>query len=76
MSLFQKKSKLFLNNRMNSISSILFQLTSGLISETAIPNDYIYIPEIKNAIVQYNWTIRSSNIPGWITLVRMVNYSS
>lgn len=61
---------------MNSISSILFQLTSGLISETSIPNDYIYIPEIKNAIVRYNWTIRSSNIPGWITLVRMVNYSS
>ena len=61
---------------MASIDSVLFQLTSGLISETAVPNDYIYIPEINNAIVRYNWTLRASNIPGWVTLVRIVNYSS
>ncbi len=61
---------------MNSISSILYQLTSGLISETAIPTDYVYIPEINAAIVQYNWTMRGSNIPGWTTLVKVVNYSS
>ncbi len=61
---------------MASINSVLFQLTSGLISETAVPTDYLHIPEINNAIVRYNWTLRASNIPGWTTLVRVINYSS
>jgi hypothetical protein len=61
---------------MASIDSVLFQLTSGLISETAVPTDYLHIPEINIAIVKYNWTLRGSNIPGWTTLVRVINYSS
>ena len=61
---------------MSSIESVLFQLTSGLISETAVPNDYLHIPEINNAMIRYNWTVRGTNIPGWVTLVRIVNYSS
>ena len=61
---------------MASIDSILYQLTSGLISETAVPSEYVYIPEINNAIVRYNWTLRASNIPGWTTLIRAINYSS
>ena len=54
----------------------MFQLTSGIISETAIPNEYLKIPEINSLIVQYNWAIRASNIYGWTTLVRQINYSS
>jgi hypothetical protein len=61
---------------MSSYESIMFQLTSGLISETAIPTIYINNPEINTAIVRYNWVIRASNIPGWTTLIRQINYSS
>lgn len=61
---------------MSSFQSIMFQLTSGFVTETAIPTDYINIPEINNAIVKYNWILRESYIPGWITLARFINYSS
>jgi hypothetical protein len=61
---------------MSSIESIMFQLTSGLISETAIPTSYIQIPEVAAALVKYNWSLRASNIPGWTTAVRIINYSS
>jgi hypothetical protein len=61
---------------MSSIESVMFQLTSGLITETAVPNQYLYIPEINAAIQRYNWTLRESNIPGWTTLVKVINYSS
>jgi hypothetical protein len=54
----------------------MFQLTSGFISETAIPTDYLKIIEINAAIVKYNWSIRASNIPGWTNLIRQINYSS
>jgi hypothetical protein len=61
---------------MSSIESIMFQLTSGLVSETAIPTEYLNISEIKAALVKYNWSLRASNIPGWTNLFRMINYSS
>jgi hypothetical protein len=54
----------------------MFQLTSGLINETAIPTQYLQIPEINEIIIRYNWIIRGSVVPGWTTLVRHVNYSS
>jgi hypothetical protein len=54
----------------------MFQLTSGLITETSLPNEYLYVPEINAAIQRYNWTLRASNIPGWTTLVKVINYSS
>lgn len=61
---------------MSSYESIVFQLTSGLVSETAVPTEYLKIPEINSLIVRYNWAIRASNISGWTTLVRQINYSS
>jgi hypothetical protein len=61
---------------MSSIESLMFQLTSGLINETAIPTQYLQIPEINEIIIRYNWIIRGSVVPGWTTLVRHVNYSS
>ena len=61
---------------MNSIESIMFQLTSGLISETAIPNEYIVYPEVLAAIQRYNWSVAASNVQGWTRLIRIVNYSS
>jgi hypothetical protein len=61
---------------MSSVESIMFQLTSGFVSETAIPTEYIKIPEINTAIVKYNWSIRASNIRGWTNLFRLINYSS
>lgn len=61
---------------MSSFGSIMFQLTSGLVNETVIPAEYFNIPEINNAIIQYNWIIKNYYVPGWITLVRYINYSS
>lgn len=54
----------------------MFQLTSGLISETAIPNQYLLYPEVLAAIQKYKWSVAASNLEGWTTLVRIVNYSS
>jgi hypothetical protein len=61
---------------MSSIEAIMFQLTSGLISETAIPTSYLKIPEINAALVKYNWLIRQSSNNGWTTIVKIINYSS
>jgi hypothetical protein len=58
------------------MESIMFQLTSGLISETAIPTSYLQIPEIVDVLIKYNWSLRASNIPGWTNVVRIINYSS
>lgn len=61
---------------MTTLESYMFQLTSGLVSETSIPTEYLAIPEIKAALVKYNWSLRASNIPGWTNLIRQINYSS
>ncbi len=61
---------------MSSVNSILFQLRNGFISETIIPNNYMYIPEVKEAILQYNWIPSPSYVVGWTNLKRYINYSS
>lgn len=61
---------------MSSLESYIFQLSSGLISETSIPTEYLQIPEIKVLLVKYNWALRASNMPGWTNLIRQINYSS
>lgn len=61
---------------MSSIDSIIFQLRNGFISETLIPNEYLYVPQIKELIIQYNWITRPSHIFGWTNLVRYRNYSN
>lgn len=61
---------------MSSFESLMFQLTSGLVNETAIPTQYLQIPEINDILVRYKWSILVSNISGWTTLVRQINYSS
>ena len=54
----------------------MFQLTSGLVSETAIPTQYLQYTEILTAIQTYNWSIAPSTMPGWTRLLRVINYSS
>lgn len=54
----------------------MFQLTSGLITETSIPTQYLQYPEILNVIQRYNWSVAVSTVQGWTNLVRIVNYSS
>ena len=61
---------------MATVGSILFKLTSGVVIETAIPTEYVLIPEIAAAIIRHNWQIGPSYTPGWITFIRYVNYSS
>jgi hypothetical protein len=61
---------------MFSISSVLIQLTSGIMTETSFPTEYALIPEIAAALVRYNWRIAPSYTPGWTTFVRYINYSS
>lgn len=61
---------------MSSFESIMFQLTSGLVSETSIPTQYLQYNEILTAIQTYNWSITPSTIPGWTRLIRVINYSS
>jgi hypothetical protein len=70
--------KYFLNNIsiMSSLDSIIFQLTSGLITETSIPTYFLHIPIIHDSLIKYNWAIQTSNIPGWTIVVRQINYSN
>jgi hypothetical protein len=61
---------------MSSIGSVLSQLTSGFLTETAIPEEFLYNQDIINAIQKYNWAIMASNTVGWISLKRIRNYYS
>ncbi len=55
---------------MVSVNSVLFQLKSEFITETSIPNEYLNIIEITDAIKYYNWKIKPSFIFGWTNLVK------
>lgn len=57
---------------MSSVQAILFQLTSGLVSETAIQTEYVYVQEIAAAIQNYNWVVTPSSMPGWYSLKRFM----
>ena len=61
---------------MSTVGSIILQLTTGIVSETSIPTEYVLIPEIASAIIRYNWNIVPSYTSGWTTFVRRINYSS
>jgi len=61
---------------MSSYESVMFQLTSGLITETSIPNEYLKYSEVVEAIRKYNWSLRPSHISGWTILIRVMNFSS
>lgn len=58
------------------INSLMRQLKCRLLSETAIPSNYLLIPEIEAVVFEYNWYIGHSNIPGWTKLIRSISYSS
>ena len=58
------------------VNSLMWQLKSGLVSETAVPTSYLLIPEIAAVVLQYRWYIGHSTMPGWTTLIRNINYSS
>ncbi len=61
---------------MSSIDSILLQLKNGFISETTFPTEFMYVPIIKETIIQYNWLVRPSLRQGWVNLKRYRNYSN
>lgn len=56
--------------------SILYQLTSGFFSETALKEEHLTNPKVVEAIKKYNWIVKPSHINGWVDLIRKVNYSS
>jgi hypothetical protein len=60
---------------MVSVESALFQLKSEFVIETSIPNEYLNIVEITDAIKQYNWRLYSSHIFGWTNLVKSMRRS-
>lgn len=60
---------------MSSYESVLVQLTSGFLSQTSIPTEYLKIPEIIWAITQYKWHITATNY-GWTDVVKIINYSN
>lgn len=61
---------------MSSIDSVLFQLKSGLITETSIPQHYLHSREVLDAIQKYNWIVGASLTEGWVDLRRIITYSS
>jgi hypothetical protein len=60
---------------MVSVESALFQLKSEFMIETSMPNEYLNIFEIGEAIKQYKWRIVPSNIFGWVNLVKSTRKS-
>lgn len=61
---------------MNSLDSVLLQLSSQFLNETSIPTHFLYIPIISQALARYKWIIQPSHNPGWTILVKQNNYSS
>jgi len=61
---------------MTSLQSIMLQLTSGFIYETDIPIEYLSIPEVLIAIKTNNWITKQSQTNGWITLIKIINFSN
>ena len=59
---------------MNSFKSVMFQLTCGYISETAIPTQYLENHEVISAIQKYKWSVGQS-YTGWTSLYKIINYS-
>lgn len=59
-----------------NINLLLIQLKSRLISETAVPTDYLSISEVIDAMYQYNWYVGPQSISGWTTLIRSNSQSS
>jgi hypothetical protein len=60
---------------MSSWESVLYQLTSGFLSQTSFPSDYLKIPEIANALIVHKWHITGSN-QGWTDVMKIRNYYS
>ena len=60
---------------MVSVESVLYQLKSEFISETSIPNEYLNIVEIGEAIKRYNWKLKPSFIFGWTNLIKTLRRS-
>jgi len=56
--------------------SVLSQLTSGFVNQTAIRKEHLSNPKVVDAIAKYNWTVIQSPIDGWVELIRKVHYSS
>jgi hypothetical protein len=61
---------------MVSVESTLFQLKSEFITETSVPNEYLNIVEIAEAIKQYKWRVVPSNIFGWTNLIKFAKKSN
>lgn len=60
---------------MNSIESVMFQLSCGYICETAIPTQYLENPEVILAIQKYKWSVGQSQTTGWTSIFKIINYS-
>jgi hypothetical protein len=61
---------------MNSIQSVILQLMNGFVTETSFPIDYLKNSDIINAIKKYSWSIKEYDTSGWVTVFKVINFSS
>lgn len=59
---------------MSSVENVLRQLQCRFIIETMMPYQYLNIPEVYKAVIQNNWCLHTSDVKGWIMLLRVKNY--
>jgi hypothetical protein len=61
---------------MNSLESVLFQLSNRYITETSIPSQFLHIPDIMQAIQYFKWNIQPTSINGWTLLTKVIYFSN
>ena len=60
---------------MDSLPQYINALRSGLINKIDIPTMALHHPEVQ-FIIHNNWMVMPSQIPGWVTLKKVVVYNN
>jgi hypothetical protein len=58
----------------NGVQYYINLLNNGILTQIDIPNNFLYIPDIKNALTYGNWYMYPSMSLGWTTVRRRIFY--
>jgi hypothetical protein len=56
---------------MHTIEQYLRMLSNNFIQELEMPADYLYSARIMSALEQQRWSVRQSDMHGWLVLKRL-----
>jgi hypothetical protein len=56
---------------MHTIEQYLRMLSNTFISEIEMPSDYLYSARIQTSLERHRWSMRQSEMQGWVLLRRL-----